>query len=127
MAPAWRQLFDSLERAVAPGLEEITASSEFRDVLAVVAKWNAAVNERTERASRRMLHSWNLPAASDVRRLRRQIADLDQEVAALRIALRAANEDRRVDRLAELATIDTDDATAANGASPTEAEHEESR
>ncbi len=107
-APTWRKLFDSWEKAVAPGLEDLTASSEFRDVMALVTRWNAAMAKQTEQASRRWLHLWNLPAASDVRRLRRQISELDDEVAALRKALRSAVDADTADRLLRLTALDVD-------------------
>ncbi len=105
MAPRWRQLFDTWEKAVAPGLEELTASTEFRDVTATMARWNAAARKQSEAASRQWLHAFNLPAATDMRRLRRQITDLEREVGVLRRALQDNGEDRTTERLAALATI----------------------
>lgn len=87
--PAWRQMYDAWEKAVAPGLEEMTASSGFQDILASAAKMNANLAKEMERASRRWLHMWNLPAATDVRSLRRQIADLESELKAVRRAVEA--------------------------------------
>ena len=100
MAPRWRQLFDTWEKAVAPGLEELTASSEFRDVTATMARWNAAARKRSEAASRQWLHALNLPAATDIRRLRRQVAELEREVGVLRRATQATVDDRTTERLA---------------------------
>ncbi|MGF1598667.1 MAG: hypothetical protein ACFCVK_17355 [Acidimicrobiales bacterium] len=107
-SPQWRQAFDAWEKAVAPGLEELTASAGFQDVLAVAARMNAQVLSETERWSRRWLHLWNLPAASDVRGLRRQIASLEREVKTLR---------RSFDGATPLdGTAPTADATAAGTA-----------
>ena len=88
MAPRWRQLFDTWEKAVAPGLEDLTASSEFRQAMGSATKLNAAFSRQFEEASRQWLHALNLPTATDVRRLRRQIASLEDEVGALRRAIR---------------------------------------
>lgn len=85
--PTWRQMFDSWEQAVAPGLQEMTASPGFQDLIAVSAKMAASVTQETERVSRQWLHLWNLPSASDVRSLRRQIASLEREVKATQRAL----------------------------------------
>ena len=60
------QLFHMLGEAVAPGLEELTASSEFRDVTAHHGQ--PAARKRSEAASRQWLHALNLPAATDIRR-----------------------------------------------------------
>lgn len=88
MAPRWRQLFDTWEKAVAPGLEDLTASTEFRQAIGSATKLNAAMARQVEAASRQWLHAMNLPTASDVRKLRRQIASLEDEVSALRRAVR---------------------------------------
>jgi hypothetical protein len=117
VAPTWRRLFNSIEAAVAPGVEDLTASTEFRDVMAIGAKLGNALNKQAEEASRQWLHWWNLPTATDIRRLRRQISDLDQEVGALRVALRSVVDDRTADRLIELASIDVDDSAAAGPSS----------
>jgi hypothetical protein len=85
--PLWRQMFNSWEKAVAPGLEELTASNGFRDVMAAGLKVNADVAREIERASRQWLHLWNLPAATDIRKLRKQVSGLERELLALRLEL----------------------------------------
>lgn len=87
--PLWRQLYNAWEEAVTPGLQEVTASNGFRDVLAAGMKVNADVNRELERMSRQWLHLLNLPAATDVRRLRQQVASLEREVVGLRLELEA--------------------------------------
>ncbi len=84
MAKQWRETYNQWEKAIAPGLEQITASDGFRDLMATSAKFTAAVTSEFERASRRWLHFWNLPAATDVRKLRQQVASIDREVKGLR-------------------------------------------
>ena len=84
MAKQWRETYNQWEKSIAPGLEQITASDGFRDLMATSAKFNAAVTSEFERASRRWLHFWNLPAATDVRKLRQQVASIDREVKGLR-------------------------------------------
>lgn len=114
MAPRWRQLFDSWERAVAPALEELTASSEFRQFVAASTKRNAAARRLLENGSRRWLHAANIPAATDIRKLRRQIRELEKEVAALRRTTQTAYDLPATDRRAKLAAIDEAIAAAAN-------------
>ena len=89
--PAWRQMYNEWEKAVAPSLEQLTASDGFRDVMAVGTQISRSIMAETEKMSRQWLHMWNLPAAGDVRSLRRQIASLDNEVQSLRRSLDAAN------------------------------------
>ncbi len=88
--PAWRQMYDAWEQAVAPGLQEMTGSAGFRDVMAASARVNAELAKEVERMSRQWLHLWNLPTATDVRGLRRQVSSLERELAAVRRELAAA-------------------------------------
>ncbi len=85
--PLWRQMYNTWERAVAPGLEDLTASNGFRDVLAMGLRANAEVAREVDRLSRQWLHLWNLPAATDVRKLRKQVAGLERELMAMRLEL----------------------------------------
>lgn len=82
--PLWRQAYDAWEQAVTPSLQEVTASNGFRDLLAFGLKTNADITREIERASRQWLHLLNLPAATDVRRLRQQVSGLEREILALR-------------------------------------------
>lgn len=84
MAKQWREIYDEWEKAVAPGLQQFAASDGFRDFMAASAKVTSAFAAELERASRRWLHLWNLPAATDVRKLRQQIAAMDRELKGLR-------------------------------------------
>ncbi len=84
MAKQWREIYNEWEKAVAPGLEQFAASDGFRDFMAASAKVTSALTAEFERASRRWLHFWNLPAATDVRKLRQQVAAVDRELKGLK-------------------------------------------
>ena len=84
MAKQWREIYNEWEKAVAPGLEQFAASDGFRDFMAASAKVTSAFTAEFERASRRWLHFWNLPAATDVRKLRQQVAAVDRELKGLK-------------------------------------------
>lgn len=105
MAAGWREIYNQWEKAVAPGLEQLTASDAFRDVMAVGMQISRAVMDETEKASRQWLHMWNLPAAGDVRNLRRQLSSLDREVQALRRSLEAATSPPAVEVVPDLSLI----------------------
>jgi hypothetical protein len=85
--PLWRRAFDSAEQAVAPHLERAVQSTGFAGTFVLVQGTRKRVFRRLERDSRRAWHLLNLPAATDVRRLRRQVASLDREVRLLREAV----------------------------------------
>ncbi|HEX4906262.1 MAG TPA: poly(R)-hydroxyalkanoic acid synthase subunit PhaE [Acidimicrobiales bacterium] len=81
--PAWRQLFDTVEAAVAPALEQVMRSEQFAVALGIATQAQKAVQERAERTMRRTLHLWNLPAGSDVTRILNEIGKLQREVREL--------------------------------------------
>ncbi|MBA2513806.1 MAG: hypothetical protein H0V26_05690 [Solirubrobacterales bacterium] len=75
----WRA-FDAAEKAAAPRLEGAVRTGTFAAALSIVTRVDAAVRHELEARSRRLWHGLNLPAGSDVTRLRRQIATLDREL-----------------------------------------------
>src|SRR3954453_761495 len=81
--PLWRRTFDRLERGVAGPLETAVRSEPFFEGLAHLMRARAGAGEALESLSRRGLHLLNLPAASDVRRLREQLARVDRRLVAI--------------------------------------------
>ena len=61
-----------------------TLCHEHNISMGLAARAQKEASERTERMSRQMLHTFNLPAGSDVNRLLTQIAKLEREVRELR-------------------------------------------
>jgi len=94
--PLWRRTFDRVERPLGGALEEVAGSGAFAQALNVTLRARAAARAQLERRTRRVWHLANLPAGSDVKRLHRQVVELDREVRRLRQALEAA-ERRRED------------------------------
>jgi hypothetical protein len=90
---ALRDLYDALEREVAPRLESVLHSNEFLQATAVVAGVRSAVGATVTAVNTGLLHAVNLPAKSDIGRLRRQVGELDYEVRLLRMDLAARAED----------------------------------
>lgn len=88
--PFWRQMYDRVEREVAPRLEAGVRTDRFASALATVTKARAELSRRGSQladrlgeVSARSLHLVNLPAADDIARLRAQILDLDRRVRDL--------------------------------------------
>src|SRR3954453_7946009 len=90
--PLFWRAFDAAERAVGPRLEEAVRSGPFLDALGLAARAQARARRDLERQSRRVWHLVNLPAGSDVTRLRHQVADLDRELRRVNTALEQALE-----------------------------------
>src|SRR5919199_2963277 len=88
--PVFWRVFDKAEAVVAPRLEDAVRSDAFLGALGLAARAQARVPREVERRSRRLWHLVNLPAGSDVRHLRRQVAELDRELGRMSIALERA-------------------------------------
>jgi hypothetical protein len=93
-APVWRQGFDAVERELTPRLEAIVRSEPFAVAVGLVTRGQRIVEDEMSRATRRMLHRFNLPAGTDVSRilhelgqLRVQVRELSAELAAARAEL----------------------------------------
>ena len=86
-APLWLQAFNAVEGVVGPRVEEFVHGERFSGTVVLVQKVKRGVKGQVELRTRQAWHLVNLPAGSDVRRLRGQIGDLDHEVRALRSSL----------------------------------------
>ena len=102
--PLWRQMYDRVERALAPRLEAGVRTGTFASTLATVTKARAELNRRGSQlagrlgtVSARSLHLVNLPAADDVTRLRAEIRDLDRRVRDLTRQLDQAEREGKTD------------------------------
>ena len=85
--PVWLRAFNAVEGAVGPRVEEFVHGDTFSTGLVLVQRAKRGVSNQVERRTRQVWHLVNLPAGSDVRRLRSQIGDLDHEVRQLRGSL----------------------------------------
>jgi hypothetical protein len=86
--PLWRRAYDTVERPVAVRLEDAVQTDLFADVAGLLVRTRADVSRRFERTTRHAWHRINLPAASDVARLRDQVVALDRSVRRLDDAVR---------------------------------------
>jgi hypothetical protein len=88
-APTWRQGFDAVERQLTPRLEAVVRSEPFAVAVGLVTRAQRVVEDEMSRATRRMLHRWNLPAATDVSRILHEIGQLRVQVRELTAELEA--------------------------------------
>jgi polyhydroxyalkanoate synthesis regulator phasin len=82
--PLWRRAFDAAERGLAGPAEAAARSEAFNDALAAALRAQRLAQREVERRTRRLLHVANVPTATDVRLLSRQVASLQREVRRLR-------------------------------------------
>lgn len=96
--PQWRRAFDALEEPLRKRAEALAGTEEFSRVLLTAFGAWTSVARGARAASTSLLHSANLPAHADLRRLARQIGALEAKIEALDTALERLTE--RIDALA---------------------------
>jgi hypothetical protein len=87
--PLWRQAFDAAERRVTPRAEEFVRTETFAIGAALVRRATTLARDSARDATTRAWHLLNLPAGTDVSRLRAQVGALDREVRRLTLQLEA--------------------------------------
>ncbi len=90
--PGWRRMFDSWNEQVGPRLEQFVRTDAFADQAAFWAEVNRQWTEMAEEFSRRLLHAWNIPSASDVVGLKRQLEALDRQLNRLNKTVQEARD-----------------------------------
>lgn len=85
--PGPRDVYDRVERLAAPRAKDLTHSEEFAQTAAVVVGLNKAVRSRLNRVAAKAWHTLNLPAGTDVQRLRNQVGALDRQVRLMSLEL----------------------------------------
>ncbi|MGY1760211.1 hypothetical protein ACI79G_02410 [Geodermatophilus sp. SYSU D00779] len=114
--PRWRQAFDAVERRVTPRAEEVVRSEAFAVGAALTRRAVTLARGSARDLTARAWHLLNLPAGTDVSRLRAQVGALDREVRRLTLQLEAAR--RETERRRTPEESDADSAQPADGARP---------
>ena len=81
--PLWLRCVLKLERAVGGPVESAVRSDAYFDVVSHANRLQFSVKGTAEGLSRRCLHLLNLPAGSDVRRLREQLSRMERRLERL--------------------------------------------
>jgi hypothetical protein len=91
-----RGFYSRLEEIVGPPTAALTHSEEFVQVVALLGGARSTLRRLSSRLTARGWHALNLPAGTDVHRLRTQLGSLDRDVRMLRLELeRQGREARR--------------------------------
>ncbi|MGY1769689.1 hypothetical protein [Blastococcus sp. SYSU D00813] len=94
--PRWRQAFDAAEQRVTPHADRLVRTPGFALGVTLLRRAQVLARDTARDVSARAWHLVNLPAGSDVARLRAQLGALDREVR--RLTLQLENERRRPGR-----------------------------
>ena len=76
----WLKLVLRLERAIAAPVEAAVHSDAYFDVVAELNRGTRRLTNAAESVSKRGLHLLNLPAGTDIRRVREQLARMDRRL-----------------------------------------------
>ena len=79
-APSWLEWIQKWERSIGEPVEQFVRSDAYFDLMTQVKRAHAQVTRKVEGAWEEWLHLFNLPAATDVRRLREQLSRLERQV-----------------------------------------------
>ncbi len=85
--PHWRKSYDAVERLLAPPAEALVRTAQFAQFTAALFGVRRAVGNGMNGVGARVWHLMNLPAGTDVHRLRTQIGALDRDVRRLSLQL----------------------------------------
>ena len=81
--PLWLQLILRFERAIGVPVESAVRSDTYFDLVAHANRTRARLTELTEGLTQEWLRLFNLPAGSEVRRLREQLARVERQLGEL--------------------------------------------
>ena len=82
-APLWLRAVHRLERTIGEPIESALHSDTYFDLVTEMLRLRSRTERTLEGASRRMLHMLNLPAGSDIRRVREQLGRVERRLAEL--------------------------------------------
>jgi hypothetical protein len=81
--PLWLKAVLRLERAIGEPVEAVAHSDKYFDTIAVAVRMRARAIGAVEGVSRRCLHLVNLPAGTDLRRVREQLSRIERRLIEL--------------------------------------------
>jgi hypothetical protein len=82
-SPLWLRLVLRLERTVGEPVESAVHSGTYFDLVAELNRTKSKLTDTVEGMSKRIWHLANLPAGTDIRRMRQQLAGVERRLIAL--------------------------------------------
>jgi hypothetical protein len=81
--PLWLRAVIRVERAIGEPIESAVRSDTYFDIVSTTTRVRRKVTGTAEGVSRRCLHLLNLPAGSDIRGMRQQLARMERRLNEL--------------------------------------------
>ena len=91
--PIWLRAVLRLERAIGEPIESAVRSDTYFDVVSATTRVRRRMVGTAEGVSRRCLHMLNLPAGSDIRGMRQQLARMERRLNQLSHEVAELDED----------------------------------
>lgn len=82
-----RRLYDAVDRELAPRIKRLMQDEGFLAQSGTAMQLRRKLRERLDKTAARFWHRFNLPAGTDVQRLRQQVGEMDRELRRLRLQL----------------------------------------
>jgi hypothetical protein len=92
-APSWLEWIQRWERSIGEPVEQFVRSDTYFDLMTQMKRARAQVTRKAEDAWEEWLHLFNMPAATDIRRLREQLSRLERQVNRIAKDLEDREED----------------------------------
>jgi hypothetical protein len=92
--PLWLRAVIRLERAIGEPIESAVRSDTYFDLVSTTTRVRRKVTGAAEGVSRRCLHLLNLPAGSDIRTMRQQLARMERRLNQLSHDVSELDDDR---------------------------------
>jgi hypothetical protein len=92
--PAWLEAIRRLERAVGVPIESAVRTDQYFDLVTQANRVRARATRTFEDLSEQWLHLFNVPAASEVRRLREQLSRVERQLNRVAKDLADRNEEQ---------------------------------
>lgn len=90
-----RDLYNRFEQVATPIANQVTRTEEFAQLVGLVTSVNKTVRDEANKLAARAWHTVNLPAGTDVQRLRQQVGSLDRELRLLSLELQRARKEAK--------------------------------
>ena len=97
--PLWLKLVLRLERTVGGPVEADVHSNTYFDVVTELNRGTRRLTDAVESVSKRGLHLLNLPAGTDIRRVREQLARMDRRLLQITKELEQLERARDAERV----------------------------
>lgn len=94
--PLWLQAIHRFERAIGIPVESAVRSDAYFDFVTQANRARARLTKAFEQMSEEWLHRFNLPAGTDVRRLREQLARVERQLN--RVAKELADQEEKAEK-----------------------------